>query len=159
MADCFTKTKRSDVMRAVRSNCNTSTELRLISIFKAHKITGWRRNSHILGHPDFVIPQQNIAIFTDGCFWHGHGCRNISPKTNFFYWKNKINRNKRRDKAISKTLKHKGWRVIRIWECRLRQKHQPTIIKSLIKNINSMLPRSSVAWSQNTRVAAKTKIK
>ena len=72
MADVFDAEKRSDIMRQVKSKKNKSTELRLIEIFKQNGITGWRRNYPVKGHPDFVFPKKKIAVFVDGCFWHGH---------------------------------------------------------------------------------------
>jgi DNA mismatch endonuclease, patch repair protein len=77
MTDTFTKKQRSNVMRAVKAKGNKSTELKLVEIFKSYHITGWRRNYKIIGKPDFVFPKLKIALFADGCFWHGHNCRNL----------------------------------------------------------------------------------
>lgn len=107
-------------MRKVKSNRNKTTELRLIQYFKENKITGWRRNYKIFGKPDFVFPKQRLAIFLDGCFWHGHDCRNTKPKDNQEYWINKIHRNQLRDIKVSKILTTKNWKVIRLWECELK---------------------------------------
>jgi len=114
MADIFSKYKRSKIMSCVHSNKNMSTELRLIDIFKDLGIKGWRRNYRIKGKPDFVFLREKIAVFTDGCFWHGHGCRNITPKDNKEYWKKKLTTNKARDNVINKYLRSIGWKVIRI---------------------------------------------
>ena len=81
MADVFDSKKRSDIMSKVRSNNNKSTELALIKFFKENKITGWKRNYPVKGHPDFVFLDKKIAVFVDGCFWHGHDCRNIGRKS------------------------------------------------------------------------------
>lgn len=97
------------------------------------KFSGWRRNFKLYGKPDFVFPKQRLAIFVDGCFWHGHDCRNTKPKTNADYWVTKINRNKNRDVQVTETLINKNWTVIRVWECelknatRLKDKFQATI--------------------------------
>jgi DNA mismatch endonuclease (patch repair protein) len=120
MADVFTKEQRSHIMRQVKSSCNKSTELKLIVFLKANKITGWRRNYHIFGKPDFVFPATKVAVFVDGCFWHGHDCRNTKPKDNTNYWTKKFERNKKRDEEVVKTLNKKGWTVIRLWECELK---------------------------------------
>lgn len=109
-------------MQAVKSKGNKTTEIKLMDIFKFHRITGWRRNSKIAGHPDFVFPKQRIALFADGCFWHGHNCRNVTPSDNAEYWQEKIKRNKARDKAVTKELRQNGWKVVRIWECEIRKK-------------------------------------
>ena len=121
MSDTFSKDIRSKTMRAVKSKRNKSTELKLIEIFKKNKIKGWRRNYPILGKPDFVFLHNKIAVFTDGCFWHGHNCRNTTPSDNAEYWANKINRNKKRDEFVTSYLTQKGWKVIRFWECELNK--------------------------------------
>jgi DNA mismatch endonuclease (patch repair protein) len=120
VADTFTKSERSEIMRKVKSKRNKSTEQKLIKCFKDNKIKGWRRNFKIFGKPDFVFLKQRIAIFTDGCFWHGHNCRNTKPEQNKDYWLKKIERNMERDKLVNETLKSKNWIVIRIWECELK---------------------------------------
>lgn len=131
MADTFTHEERSKIMLQVKSFGNKSTELKLISLFKTHKIIGWRRNYKIFGKPDFVFPQKKIAIFVDGCFWHGHNCRNTSPEDNKAYWVKKISKNILRDKEVSERLMSLGWTVIRIWECELKN---PKILDDKIFN-------------------------
>lgn len=127
MADNVSKEKRTEIMRAVKSHGNISTELRLIQIFKKFGIKGWRRKYKLTGNPDFVFPKERIAVFADGCFWHGHGCRNIKPRAHAEYWQKKIQGNKQRDANITKLLQEKGWRVVRLWECEIKEslsKHQ-----------------------------------
>ena len=122
MADIFDKAKRSEIMKKVRSKNNKSTELKLIQIFKENNIHGWRRNYKVKGHPDFVFLNKKIAIFVDGCFWHGHDCRNTKPKDNQEYWDKKPERNMKHDKEITEYFENRGWTVIRIWECELKNK-------------------------------------
>lgn len=121
MADTFSTQERSQIMSKVKSKKNKSTELKLIAFFKSRKIIGWRRNSKLFGKPDFVFPALRVAIFVDGCFWHGHTCRNVTPASNKDYWTAKIDRNKKRDILVSETLTAKNWKVVRIWECALRK--------------------------------------
>lgn len=129
MADTFSKEQRSDIMRKVKSNHNKSTELKLIKFFKSNHITGWRRNYKLYGKPDFVFPKERVVLFLDGCFWHGHECRNTTPKDNEEYWHNKIYRNKLRDIEVTATLSNKKWKVLRIWECQLKdQAHLGNIL-------------------------------
>jgi len=130
MADTFSKEKRSQIMRQVKSRNNKSTELKLKEYLLAKGITGWRRNSKLEGKPDFIFPHKKIAIFVDGCFWHGHNCRNVKPIQNKIYWKNKIERNKKRDRQVNKLLRLKRWKVLRFWECQLN--HQGLIDKKLV---------------------------
>ncbi|MBS4027584.1 MAG: DNA mismatch endonuclease Vsr [Ignavibacteriales bacterium] len=122
MADVFTKEKRSQIMRQVKSSRNKSTELKLIKFFHANHIKGWRRNYKLFGKPDFVFPISRNVIFVDGCFWHGHNCRNTKPKNNKDYWIAKIKQNKIRDKEVTKQLTQNGWTVFRLWECRINEK-------------------------------------
>lgn len=131
--DTFSENERSQIMRKVRSSGNRSTELRLIDLFRAHSVKGWRRRFRLLGHPDFVFPAKRTVVFADGCFWHGHDCRNTSPKGNAEYWKKKIQRTRERDRLITSELREKGWRVIRVWECELRTKELPLRFSSLLE--------------------------
>lgn len=131
--DCFTQVKRSQVMKSVKSSNNSSTEQKLIQVFKLNKITGWRRKYNLFGKPDFTFPNLKKVVFTDGCFWHGHNCRNTKPKANKLYWQNKIARNKKRDKLVNKILSQQGWEVIRIWECKIDE--SVTSISKLISQV------------------------
>ena len=109
-------------MRRVKSKNNRSTELRLIEIFKKNGITGWRRNYAVKGHPDFVFLNKRIAVFVDGCFWHGHDCRNTRPSDNQDYWQKKREHNIKHDKEVTAMFEKRNWRVLRIWECELKNK-------------------------------------
>lgn len=123
MADVFSAEKRSEVMRRIRSKKNTSTELRLIKLFRDNRITGWKRNYNVKGHPDFVFLDRRTAIFVDGCFWHGHNCRNTRPVTNHDFWQTKQQQNIKHDREITRRFEARGWTVLRIWECELTSKN------------------------------------
>lgn len=116
MADVFTKRKRSEVMAAIRGEGNWETEVRLAQILRKHRIKGWRRHFPLLGKPDFVFYEQRVAVFVDGCFWHG--CREHSrvPKSNVAYWRTKLQRNVQRDRRNNRALRSRGWNVIRFWQ-------------------------------------------
>jgi len=116
VTDILTKRKRSEVMAAIQSTGNRATELRLAAILRAHGITGWRRHQPLPGKPDFVFRRERLAVFVDGCFWHGCRWHCRMPKSRQTYWKPKIARNKTRDKVIRGMLQRAGWRVHRIWE-------------------------------------------
>ena len=135
MADIFEKEKRSKIMSAVHSKQNKSTEMKLIKIFKENGIVGWRLNYKVKGHPDFVFPDKKIAIFVDGCFWHGHDCRNTRPADNAEYWQKKRERNMRHDKEITALFENRGWTVIRIWECELKKKNFENLKEKLLNRI------------------------
>lgn len=133
MSDIFCVAARSEIMRKVKSKGNKSTEIRLINLFKEFGITGWRRNYPVKGHPDFVFLNRRIAIFVDGCFWHGHGCRNIYPKENEEYWAKKREYNIQHDKEITRFFEKRGWTVMRIWECELNKKNLHLTVERLVK--------------------------
>ena len=121
---------RSVLMSRIRSKRNATTELKLIFLLRAARLRGWRRNSPLLGKPDFVFHKQKLAVFVDGCFWHGHCCgRNLKPKRNAALWRRKINGNQRRDRRVARTLRSAGWRIIRIWECALAKHPESSIRK------------------------------
>jgi len=123
--DKFTKEVRSKTMRAVKSRGNKSTEIALIDLFKEHSIKGWRRNTKIFGCPDFYFPKLKVAVFADGCFWHGCKCKKNKPKTNPAYWETKIRKNKARDRLVNKELKIRGYVVLRIKECQIKKGRLP----------------------------------
>jgi len=116
MADIFTRGKRSWLMSRVRSRGNKSTEIKFAKLLRKHGIVGWRRNQKVLGNPDFVFPKNRVAIFIDGCFWHGCPKHGEIPATNRSFWKKKIEQNAARDRLISDKLRRNGWHVYRFWE-------------------------------------------
>ena len=121
MVDVFSRKKRSDIMSRVKGRGNAATELRLIRLFKKHRITGWRRHVVIFGNPDFVFPKIRLAVFVDGCFWHGCPKHESHPSSNRDFWRKKLGRNKGRDHLVNRTLRAKGWRVLRVWQHELRK--------------------------------------
>jgi DNA mismatch endonuclease (patch repair protein) len=133
MSDVFTKTKRSAVMSRIRGSGNKDTELRLIAIFRAHKIVGWRRGHHRVGKPDFIFPREKLVVFVDGCFWHGCPTHATWPRQNAEFWRTKILKNQKRDRAVNRLLKKAGWRVVRIWEHALTKKREPSTVRRLLR--------------------------
>ena len=99
--------------------------------FKEMNISGWRRHYKVKGHPDFVFLDKRIAVFVDGCFWHGHDCRNTRPADNAEYWQKKRQRNMERDRSVTALFEARGWTVIRIWECELTKKNRALLDKKL----------------------------
>ena len=131
MAAIFSKKKRSEVMSRIRGAGNKATELRLIQIFRANGITDWRRGCSLTlaprssksqgpstkdrstgkVKPDFVFPNLKLAVFVDGCFWHGCPMHCIQPKQNAKFWRGKITGNKTRDRRVNYALRKRGWKV------------------------------------------------
>ena len=131
-------------MAKVKSCGNKSTELRTIKFFKEYGIKGWRRKYKLTGNPDFVFPKSRLAVFIDGCFWHGckEHCR--IPESNYEYWVSKIDRNIKRDKLVNLELQKRRWIVVRIWEHELRKnKHVEKIekIKKIVEQVNKPDPQ------------------
>ena len=112
---------RSELMARVRSK-NTIPELRVRKVVHA---AGFRYRLHkktLPGSPDLVFARLSIAVFVNGCFWHGHNCKDgARPASNTEYWDNKINRNIARDKRNIAALRRRGWRVVVIWTCKLER--------------------------------------
>ena len=131
MSDVFSVEKRSEVMKAVKSRNTKTTELKMMQIFKELHITGWRRTYQLVGKPDFVFPKKRIVVFVDGCFWHGHDCRNVTPSANADFWNAKRAYNKQHDEIVTETLAKKNWTVIRIWECELKKKNREILLEKL----------------------------
>lgn len=145
MSDVFSKAKRSEVMSRIRSQGNKDTELALARLFRAHGITGWRRQIQIRTsprsspqrgkeltvRPDFLFPKLRLAVFVDGCFWHGCPRHATQPKNNADFWLRKFAANKARDQLVSRTLRRTGWRVLRIWEHELTRKNEARLVARL----------------------------
>lgn len=93
----------------------------MLELLKRHHIRGWRRHLDLPGKPDFAFRNGKVAVFVDGCFWHGCPRCFKTPKKNAAFWKDKISGNMRRDRKVSRTLRDMGWSVIRVRECSLRK--------------------------------------
>jgi len=180
MPDILTRAKRSAVMSLIRGAGNKGTELRLIQVFRANGITGWRRgcslalaprsakgqvasaktlarnSSGLLRHlrgkrsvrfpvsgfrggrssgrvkADFIFPKLRVALFVDGCFWHGCPKHATQPKTNAKFWRDKIATNKARDRRVNSALRKRGWTVLRIWEHELTGRNRPRLLRRLL---------------------------
>ena len=156
MADVFTKAKRSEVMSRIRSRGNRDTELALAKLLRTQRISGWRRHFLIRSaecevrsgtsprpspqsgegggfrvRPDFVFRERRLALFVDGCFWHGCPQHATQPKNNAAFWRKKIAANKTRDRLVSRSLRQDGWCVLRIWEHELRRKREVRLVARL----------------------------
>ena len=140
MPDVFSPAKRSEVMSRIRSKGNAATELRLMAMLREARITGWRRQVSVSMpvpkagavkklrkpkvRPDFVFRQERVVVFVDGCFWHGCPRHVTRPKQNRKFWDEKIARNQKRDRLVTRELRKAGWTVLRLWECALSRQKQ-----------------------------------
>jgi DNA mismatch endonuclease (patch repair protein) len=170
--DVFTKAKRSEVMSRIRSRGNRDTELALAKLLRVNGISGWRRHALVriadsnksragcgrrksgahgvtrptvfCVRPDFVFRQVRLALFVDGCFWHGCPRHATKPANNRAFWKKKLAGNKKRDRVVNRTLRRAGWKVVRIWEHelpKLRGKHRTLNIEHRTSNADKLVRR------------------
>ena len=86
-----------------------------------NEATGHRRPTGFRVRPDFVFRPARLAVFVDGCFWHGCPQHGTQPKGNAAFWKVKFARNQARDRRVNRALRRAGWHVLRIWEHALRR--------------------------------------
>ena len=112
MGDNVSKETRSKIMARVKSK-NTLCEVKLRKALREKGIVGYRIHVKMVGHPDIVFLKRRIAIFCASDFWHG---KSGYPKTNQSYWRDKLQRNIRRDLEVNEILRATGWRVIRFSE-------------------------------------------
>jgi DNA mismatch endonuclease (patch repair protein) len=120
MADTLSKEKRSELMAKVTGK-ETKPEI-LVRKFLFSQGLRFRKNVKALpGTPDVVLPKYRAVIFVNGCFWHGHTCRQGHlPSSNIEYWENKIAENILRDNRKKSELENLGWKVIVVWQCEMK---------------------------------------
>jgi len=141
--DTVSRERRSEIMAAVRSRGNRSTEWKIRAILIQSGIRGWKLHCQYLpGRPDFTFLKERIAVFVDGCFFHGCPKCGRIPKSNQDFWRTKILKNKIRDRRCRAQLRRSGWRVLRLWEHDLRSSKWILRIKdSLRTTIAEAKPR------------------
>ncbi len=163
MTDVFSKSKRSEVMSSIRGRGNKDTELVLARVLRANRISGWRRQVVIrinvqrptsniersklsVGRwkffppftvrPDFVFRQVRLALFVDGCFWHGCPKHATKPQNNRAFWRRKLAGNIARDALVTRTLQGAGWLVLRVWEHELAKKNEPRLMRRIQQGLS-----------------------
>ena len=124
MPDVFTQKKRSEVMSRIRGRGNKETEVALAKLLRAAGIGRWRRHQSVFGRPDFIFRAARLAVFVDGCFWHGCPKHSNMPANNRAFWRRKLLANKARDLLVTRALRSRGWHVLRIWEHELLRKNE-----------------------------------
>ena len=138
MADVHNKKTRSYNMSQIKAT-NTKPELLVRKFLHAQ---GFRYKLHdktLPGKPDIVLPKYKTIIFIHGCFWHGHeNCKYyVVPKTRTDWWLNKINCNKTNDAKAIKALKKEGWKVIIVWECKLKPDTIEKTLSGILQKLTS----------------------
>lgn len=117
--DVLTPEQRRKNMAAIKSR-NTGIEMRLRRALWSRGFR-YRVRTSLPGRPDIVFPSKRVAVFCDGCFWHGCPKCYRQPTTNEGYWTAKIARNKRRDGKVTRQLEGNGWTVLRYWGCEIEK--------------------------------------
>lgn len=131
---------RSRAMSAVRGKGNRSTEVVFRMALVRAGVRGWTLHArHLPGNPDFYFPEQRVAVFTDGCFWHGCRQHGHVPTTNQEYWKAKIRINRQRDRRKKGQLAELGIRTVRLWE------HDLTNPDRAVGRVRVAISRAAVA--------------
>lgn len=138
MADVHDKATRSYNMSRIKSK-DTKPEMLVRKFLFANGFRYRLYVKNLPGKPDIVLPKYKTVIFVHGCFWHGHkGCKYYSiPKTRTDWWMEKINKNIDNDEKTINALQEKGWHVIIMWGCELKQTKKDITLPKLITNLNN----------------------
>jgi len=132
MTDKISQSARSSLMSKIKCK-NTKCEIALCKALEDNGVKNFEKHYDIIGKPDIVYIQKKLAIFCDSDFWHG---KKTVPETNVNYWRQKFERNKKRDRFVNRELKKLGWRVIRIRETNIL-KNPTNNAKKIIKILNT----------------------
>ena len=133
--DNHSKAQRSYNMSQIKST-NSAPEV-LVRKYLFSKGLRYRKNvKELPGKPDIVLPKYKTAVFINGCFWHGHSCKDfVLPKSNTDYWKPKIASNIKRDCLNQEKLKEMRWNVLVVWACQLKKGNRKNTLEYLYYNI------------------------
>lgn len=129
MPDIFTKEKRSEIMSKVRSK-DTTIELKMMAALKKNNLE-FQYQPKLFGKPDFLV-HPNIAIFCDSSFWHGRHWSKLKLQLKEGYWREHIEKNRKRDRLVNKELKKAGYTVVRCWDDEIN-KNMPFCIMKIMK--------------------------
>lgn len=140
MADKLSTVARSALMAKVRATGNRSTEGRVEAALSEAGITGWEKHPPLLGKPDFYFPGTRLVMFVDGCYWHGCPHHVRFPQAQADYWRDKIDRNRRRDNRLRRRLRQQGYHVMRVWEHDLKQDIWIKRLRAFLRTIEAQEP-------------------
>lgn len=139
MADVHNKKTRSYNMSQIKGK-DTKPEILVRKFLFANGFRYKLHDKKLHGKPDIVLPKLKTTIFVHGCFWHGHdNCKYfVAPKTRPAWWLKKINRNKQLDHENFLKLKKEGWKVLTIFECKLKPSNGGKPLHNLLKRLNNI---------------------
>ena len=162
MTDVYDPPKRSQVMAGIRGRGNRSTELAMVAVLRDSGVKGWRRHvklrprlsavdaalatkrnaGRILTRPDFIFRPSKVALFVDGCFWHGCPLHSTTPAQNALFWAKKLGANVGRDAVHTRALESAGWKVLRVWE------HELSDPETLTSHVLNLLRKTHASGDQ-----------
>jgi DNA mismatch endonuclease, patch repair protein len=119
-------------MQAIRGRGNRTTELKFRALLVSFAVRGWQMHSpSVPGCPDFFFSESKVAVFVDGCFWHGCPRCGHVPGTNRAFWQAKIKRNQERDRITDKKLSRMRILTVRLWEHEIRESARQCVVRVL----------------------------
>lgn len=137
MVDILSPVERSKRMARIGSkDTGPELKLRLALYSRGHRYRLHRKD--LPGRPDIVFLGKRVAVFVNGCFWHGHQCSiGHVPKSNSEFWRKKIQKNRTRDAGNIRKLRELGWKVINVWECGLQSQQRSAATYSRVEQLLS----------------------
>ena len=137
MADDHTPEQRSYNMSRIKRK-NTAPEILVRKYLFSRGLRYRVDDRRFTGRPDLVFPRYKTVVFVNGCFWHHHDCESfVWPKSNIDYWTAKIKRNETRDALNTERIQQMGWKVIVVWECKLKTERREETLKTLYEHITA----------------------
>ena|SRR5436309_14584228 len=143
MTDIMTKAQRSRLMSRIRDR-DTKPELEIRRRLFSGGLKGYRLRPKLPGKPDIVFGKAKVAVFIDGCFWHGCPRCYTRPATRQRYWDNKLAKNMSRDRIIDASLKATGWKPLHFWEHEVRKNPE-----SIVRRVRSSLETRARSFPSN----------
>jgi DNA mismatch endonuclease, patch repair protein len=138
--DTVTRERRSEIMSRIRSK-GTAPERAVARALRGAGARGWRRHRRVLGTtPDFSWARERVALFVDGCFWHGCPRHYRAPRSNRRFWRRKLETNTRRDDLHTRWLRTCGWLVVHAFECDVRRPADALLLATVIRK-GVLVPR------------------
>ena len=134
MADVMSPGQRSLCMSRIKGR-NTGPEILLRQALWAANLR-YRLHSKLPGRPDVVFSRFRMAVFVDGCFWHGCREHGVMPKANGIFWKKKLTGNIERDIRVNQELRKLGWRVLRVWEHEI-ERDASGVVSKIVETLQS----------------------
>lgn len=129
--DKISPATRSKVMSKIRSSGTKLEETFIQALNLSNSVHYVLNDREIRGKPDIVFPQHRLCVFIDSDFWHGWQYPRWKNLLKNDKWRIKIENNRKRDRLVTQFLRRKGWKVVRVWEHKIKQDIETEINKVL----------------------------